>query len=468
MRRLTALDATATSLGLFVGQKAADASALAPGLVVADAEPGADRAALVALADWCCRFSPAVAIDAPDGLVIDITGVAHLWGGEAAMVDDLVQRLARHGLTARAAVAGNTGAAWALARFGEDRTLVPHGREAAALAGLPITSLRLETAVAAQIIRLGLTTIGRLGSLPRDSLTRRFGSAVVTRLDQAIGRGREGIEYRRPPTPWLARLAFAEPISAPEDFARVTTDIAILLCARLESEGQGARRFELVFHRLDGRAMPLTIGLALPGRDPRAIARLFAPMLETVDPGFGVEVVTLAAAEVERRGFRQRELKQSGTAPVEEGIAPLVDRLVNRLGADAVWRAEPYASHAPERAIARRPALSRPGGTGWSADRPRPVRLFRRPEPIEAIAEIPDDPPVSFRWRGVRHRVRLAEGPERLAEEWWRRLFEEDRPSRLRDYYRVEDDAGARFWVFRDGLYDGKNHPRWWLHGLFG
>ena len=472
MRRLAAIDAVAAALGLFVGQKAADASALAPGLAVADAEPDADRAALIALADWCCRFSPAVAVDGADGLVLDITGVAHLWGGEAAMVLDLVRRLGDNGLTARAAVAGNPAAAWALARFGDDRMLVAEGGEAQALAALPVTALRLEGAVAAQIVRLGLTTIGRLAVLPRDALTRRFGAEVVTRLDQALGRSGEALDYRRPPTPWLARLAFAEPISAPEDMARVTADIAALLCARLEAEGLGARRFEIVFHRLDGRSLPLTIGLALPGRDSRAITRLFAPMLETVDPGFGVEVVTLAAAEVEALRPSQRRLEQGGEVPPEEGVAPLVDRLANRLGDAAVWRAEPNASHAPERAVARRPALSpssvRAGSAGWSADRPRPLRLFRRPEAIEAMSKVPDDPPVFFRWRGVPHRVRLAEGPERLAEEWWRRPFEDDRPSRVRDYYRVEDEAGGRFWVFRDGLYGGDDIPKWWVHGLFG
>ncbi len=469
MRRLASIDAAAAALGLFVGQKAADASALAPGLTVADAEPEGTQAALIALADWCCRFSPAVAVDGADGLVLDITGVGHLWGGDPAMVDDLVRRLKLTGLTARAAVAGNPAAAWALARFAPDKTIVARGREAEALADLPVTALRLDGAVAAQIVRLGLTTIGRLAALPRDALTRRFGAAVVSRLDQALGRAGEALTYRRPPTPWLARLAFADPISAPEDMARVTADIAARLCARLDAEGRGARRFELVFHRLDGRALPLTIGLALPGRDARAITRLFAPMLETIDPGFGIEVVTLTAAEVEARGPSQRRLEQGGDVPPEEGVAPLVDRLVNRLGGEAVWRAEPNPSHAPERAVARRPALSRPGGVGWSADRPRPLRLFRRPEPIEAMSKVPDDPPVFFRWRGVAYRVRLAEGPERLAEEWWRRPFEDDRPSQVRDYYRVEDNAGVRFWVYRSGLYGVVGEtPSWWVHGLFG
>ncbi|MEO8813500.1 MAG: DNA polymerase Y family protein, partial [Caulobacteraceae bacterium] len=262
---------------------------------------------------------------------------------------------------------------------------------------------------------------------------------------------------------WLARLAFAEAVSAPEDLARVTTDICRILCARLEDEGMGAQRFELCFHRVDGAAPRLAVGLALPGREAAAVARLFAPRLETVDPGFGIEVVTLAAMAVEPLSRRQRRLDDAGETAPEDGIAPLVDRLTNRLGEGAVWRADAFPSHAPERAVARRAPLSPACANGWSPEAPRPLRLFRRPEPIEAMAPVPDDPPVFFRWRGVAHRVRRAEGPERLAAEWWRKGAA---PSR--DYYRVEDEAGARFWLFRAGLYDAETPPKWWMHGLFG
>ena len=467
-RRLTAVDTDADALGLFVGQKCADAVALAPDLVTADADPDADAAALTALGDWCCRFSPAVAVDPPDGLILDITGVAHLWGGEATMVEDLIARLAAAGVPARAAVAPTPGAAWALAHFGRDRTIVVADEVAGALAPLPVAALRLTAPVAAQIARLGLTTIGRLCALPRDQITRRFGSELVLRLDQALGRAREALIYRRPPNPWFARLAFAEPISVPDDLARVTRDITGRLCARLEAEGQGARRFEIAFHRLDGLVQRLTIGLALPGREPLRIARLFQPRLESVDPGFGVDVVTLTAHDVEPLTARQRRLDETDEVAPEEGLAPLVDRLTNRLGAAAVWRAQAHPSHIPERAAARRPALSPPAGEGWDPERPRPVRLFRRPEPIEVVAPVPDDPPILFRWRGLTHRVRLSEGPERLAREWWRSPFEDADPGALRDYYRVEDEAGARFWLFRAGLYSAQAPATWWLHGLFG
>ncbi len=474
MRRLYAVDETAARLGLFAGQKATDAAALVPELKTAEADPAADAAALLALADWCARFSPAVALDPPDGLFLDIAGVAHLWGGEAAMAADLSGRLAGNGLPVRTAVAASPGAAWALAHFAlGDTVALP--TETEALLRLPTAALRLEPAEAGQIARLGLVTIGALAALPRDQLARRFGSGVLVRLDQALGRAREALVFRRPPNPWFDRLAFAEPISALEDLARATADIAEKLCARLEAEGQGARRFELGFHRLDGVVKPLTIGLALPGRSAGVIARLFAPKLETVDPGFGVEVVTLSAEAVERLSPRQKRLDERGQPDLEDGLAPLVDRLVGRLGEDAVWRVEPFPSHEPERAVLRRPPLSprSPGLSAaepdaWDSERPRPLRLLRHPETIEVMAPVPDDPPVFFRWRGVAHRVRRAEGPERLAEEWWRRPFELAGPGRVRDYYRVEDEAGGRFWVYRDGLYQTGEPPRWWLHGLFG
>ena len=473
-RRLYAVDDGAARLGLFVGQKATDAAALAPELVMADADPVADAAALTALADWCARFSPAVAIDAPDGLYLDITGAAHLWGGEAAMAADLAARLGRNGLPVRAAVAGTPGAAWALARFGRSAlTVVAAGDEAAHLAPLPPSALRLESQTAAQIARLGLTTVAALAALPRDQVVRRFGAAVIARLDHGLGRTREALVYRRPPSPWFARRAFADPISAPEDLARAAADIVAGLCARLETAGQGARRFDLCFHRLDGVAHLVSAGLALAGRDAAAIHRLLAPKLDSVDPGFGIEVVTLTAEAVEPISARQARLGEGADAGVEAGAAALVDRLTNRLGAGAVWRAEARPSHDPGRAVARRPALSpilgaATRGEGWDPLRPRPLRLFRQPEPIEAMAPVPDDPPVFFRWRGAPHRVRRAEGPERLAEEWWRHPFDEVGPGRARDYYRVEDEAGARFWLFRDGLYGAEAPAKWWMHGLFG
>lgn len=471
-RSLAAVSLEAARLGLYPGQKATDALAIAPKLATAEAEPDADAQALAALVDWCVRFSPAAAADAPDGLFLDIAGVDHLWGGEAQMLADLRARLAANGLRVRCAVADTPGAAWALAHHGPEGAVAPPGGQAALLAPLPPLALRLPPAAAAQIERLGLRNIGQLIDIPRAPLGRRFGQATLERLDQALGRAREALAFRRPPTPWFARLAFAEPISAPEDMVRVAHDACARLCARLEAEGQGARRFELCYHRLDGKALPVAVGLSLAARDPVRLARLFAPKLEAVDPGFGVEVVTLAAHAVEPISGRQQRLDAQRDPAVEDGLAPLVDRLANRLGEDRVWRAVPVQSHVPEQAAGRaRPLASRAAAAPtWDPEAPRPVRLFRRPEPLDQVLALtPDDPPRRFDWRGRTHVVRRAEGPERIAEEWWRREIEGVRVDHVRDYYRVEDAEGARYWLFRVGLYgDPAAPPKWWLHGLFG
>ena len=468
MRRLYAVGAAAARLSLYPGQKATDAKALVPELALAEADPTGDLSALNGLCDWCVRFSPAVAVDPPDGLFLDITGVAHLFGGEAAMLADLLARLAVNGVPARGAVADTAGAAWALVRFGADRTIAKSGEEAALLAPLPTAALRLQPQTAAQLARLGLSRIGRLMEQPRDQLARRFGPEALTRLDQALGEGEEALAFRRPASPWFARLAFAEPISAPEDLARVSLDITALLCRRLAEASRGAGRFELAFHRLDGRAEPLVVNLSFPGRDTGAVARLFAPMIERVDPGFGVEAATLLAERVELLPERQTSLEAVAPAAQEESLAPFVDRLVGRLGEERVWRALPHPSHTPERSARRAGPFAQPSGTGWDKDRPRPVRLFRRPEPIEATAPIPDDPPIFFLWRGRRRRILHAEGPERLAEEWWLKPPGATGPVHVRDYYRVEDETGARYWIFRAGLYAPGVPAKWWLHGLFG
>ncbi|RAK59201.1 DNA polymerase Y family protein [Phenylobacterium hankyongense] len=470
-RRLAAVDLAAARLKLHPGQKATDAKALVPELAVAEAEPQADAEALTALVDWCVRFSPAVAADAPDGLFLDVGGVAHLWGGEAQMLADFQARLLANGLPFRACIADTPGAAWALAHFAADQTIAAPGDQAGRLASLPPAALRLDPEAAAQIERLGFRRIGQLMEIPRAPLGRRFGAETLNRLDQALGRSREALAFRRPPTPWFARLAFAEPISAPEDMARVAVDISAKLCARLEAAGQGARRFELAYHRLDGKALTAAVGLSLAGHDAKRLGKLFAPKLEVLDPGFGIEVATLAAHEVERISGRQGRLDAARAPAVEDGLAPLVDRLTNRLGEDRVWRAAPAESHVPELSAARaRPLDPKPAGARpWDPETPRPMRLFRRPEPLEAvIALTPDDPPSQFRWRGQLHRVRRAEGPERIGEEWWKAEIADVSVAHVRDYYRVEDAEGGRFWLFRAGLLDAEAPPKWWLHGLFG
>jgi protein ImuB len=435
-------------------------------------------------------------------------------GEEKILLADLLARLAAQGIPAQGAIASTPGAAWALARFapqfplpsgeGVPRTGARTSERRSArgervapsedsrppaypsssrspceqgpsfsrgekdLKALPVAGLRLDLDVELALRRLGLKTIGQVMALPRAQLARRFGQRLLLRLDQATGDVEEALPYRRPPTPFFERLAFAEPISAPEDLARAACDILRKLCASLEARGMGARRFTLCFHRIDGRSFPLTLGTARVSRDAGRLARLYAPRLETIDPGFGLEVVTAEADLVEPLKPRQAPIAGAEAEAAEAGAADLVDRLKARLGDEAVWRAEVKESWVPERTVAHAQPFAPRSGRRWDPARPRPLRLFTRPEPVEAMAPVPDDPPLQFRWRGRLCKVRAAEGPERIAEEWWMRPIEAVGPGRVRDYYRVEDEEGRRFWLFRVGLYQAGQPSRWFVHGLFG
>ena len=378
----------------------------------------------------------------------------------------------RNGIPCRLAIAGTTGAAWALAHAGKDRTILPSGQEQAALADLPVSSLRLDAGTVTGLRRLGLRTVQDLLRIPRAQITARFGALPVLRLDQALGAMEEAIDWPRPPIEWHERLAFAEPIGTPEDLARALSRLAERLCVRLAEQDKGGQRFVARFFRVDDDVPQIAVTTALPVRDAGYLAKLLREKLDTVDPGFGIEVIALEAEIVAPLQAPQVAAQRSGLRlDATDRLAGVVDTLTNRLGADRVSRVAPYASHVPERAVRRVPPLP-VRQPSWVNDpaAPRPIRLLRRPEEIEVIAPVPDDPPIRFSWRGVAHRVRAAAGPERIAAEWWRGKRSGKRPETdlIRDYYRVEDADGARFWIFRAGLHAEDRMPRWYLHGLFG
>ncbi|HTT80307.1 MAG TPA: DNA polymerase Y family protein [Stellaceae bacterium] len=479
-RLLAAVNPAAAAAGLAPGMPLADALSFLPVLHTAPAEPEADAAALLRLAQWCTRYSPWTAPDGSDGIKIEITGCGHLWGSEETLAADLARRLLRQGIGHRLAIAGTLGAAWALARFAaaSGRPSLPSpGAEKAALAPLPVAALRLDPATAAGLGRVGLQHIGELYPMPRDALARRFGAhglenAVTRRLDQALGELPEPLSPLGETPARRVRLSFAEPIADPADLARATERLTGDLAARLARDGQGARRLALAFHRIDGRVEEIRLGTARPSRDPQHLAGLFIAKLDTVDPGLGVEdmILALFAAEPlmpEQIGIDRR------CDPAASGLAPLVDRLGARLGLAAISRLAARASHIPERASVSVPfdtaRRNQPGAQ--TADRPpRPIRLFAPPEPIEASWLLPDDPPFRFTWRRRSHRVRRADGPERIADEWWI-AGGSAAADAIRDYYRVEDTEGRRFWLFRAGLPgfgpDGAPPPRWFVHGVF-
>ncbi|WP_375273707.1 DUF6504 family protein [Methylorubrum thiocyanatum] len=461
-RGLAGVDAAARRLGLSPGMSAAHAQALVPGLHLVPADPEAEAQALARLGLWCQRYAPIVALDPPDGLVIDITGAAHLHGGEAPLLADLAARLERSGITARLALADTPGCAWGLARFGEGG-IVPPGGAADALAALPVAGLRLGSEAVRALQDVGLTRIGQLADKPRAALRLRFGPEILFRLDRALGREPEPLTaLAAPETPHVA-LRFAEPVGARESLEGVVIDLCARLVPELERRGLGARRLDLVFARVDRLDQAIRIGTARPSRDARHLARLLAERLPLVDPGFGIEEAVLAASRVEP--LAERQISHGAThlvaGPQAPDLAALVDTLLVRLGAARVYRLAPVESDLPERAVRRVPALAAPLGAVWPADLPRPARLLAPPEPVMAMAEIPDAPPLFFVWRNTRHQIARADGPERVLGEWWVADAEADL---ARDYYRVETEAGERFWLFRDAPMAANG--RWWLHGL--
>ncbi len=459
--------------GVMPGMALADARALLPPLTALPAAPQADSTLLERLACWCDRYTPWVAVEGQAGLWLDITGCAHLFGGERAMLDDLLARLTGFGFAVSGALADTPGAAWALSRYGDRATIVPAGETRDALAPLPVQALRLGPATAGELSRLGLRLIGDLLALPRASLVSRFGEDLPLKLDQALGVIDEPISPHRHRKPYRVCHAFPEPIGARESITRALESLLSALCERLERDQRGCRCAELVCYRVDGSPQSARIGTVRPMRDPKRLACLFGERLDDLDPGFGIEAMVLSAPLTEPLAPTQSSLA-SGLTPPSDGVstdlAALMDRLGNRLGFGQVLRVVPVETHIPERAYRAAPVNEQKATRPWPERPRRPLCLLRRPEPIETVALLPPgepgDPPALFRWGRSVHQVRRAEGPERIAPEWWRSdPVWRDGP---RDYWCVEDEAGRRFWIYREGpLRPGEPSP-WFLHGLFG
>lgn len=471
--RIAAANAAAQDAGIQTGQAAADARALCPDVHTVTAAPEDDLACLDRLAEWCTRWTPWTAGDGLEpqggaGIWLDVSGCAHLFGGEQALLDEVVGHLEQLGFSARAGLADTPGAAWAAARFGRDGTartaLVPEGAARQLLANLPVAALRLPAPVLEVLHRLGLRRLGDLFGLPRAPLASRFGAVVAQRLDQLLGALPEPIAPPRPVAPFHVRLAFAEPIGRTADVQAALDQLLEDLCRLLERERQGARRLELTIYRVDGSLRRLAVGTAQPVRNTAHLARLFARDLDGLDAGFGIEAMTLAAAATEGLGARQLDLSdRRGDAATADAatadVGLLVDQLGHRLGPGSVVQLAPRPSHLPERAVRPAPPLSgRPPAPPWPTP-PRPARLLIRPEPV--VAETTAGPPPMFRWRNEAVRVARAEGPERICAEWWHAATPPP-ASALRDYWRVEDGDGRRFWLYRDGPQGG-----WYVHGVF-
>lgn len=472
--RLATVDADALALGLSPGMTLADARASVPELRVFDCDPHADQDWLERLCDGCQRYTPMAALDPPDGLVLDITGCAHLFGGEEALADAALDRLEHFGMRVRHALGSSPEAAHALARF----PAAPAPDEAAALRRLPVAALRLEPESETALRRAGLKTIGDLAARPASALAARFGEGAVDALRRLLGQAAHPLDPRHVPPAILVERPLAEPVASTAYVLTVLEELAVQAAVQLGARGQGGRRFTATFFRSDGLAFALRVETSLPTRDPAGIMRLFHERLgslsDPLDPGFGFDLVRLAVPRAEPLAASQLAL-EGGEERKDMAVAGLVDALSIRAGKGRIQRLTPQDSHIPEQAQLALPAVEARVPAAWNAvPKPgepplRPLHLFDPPQLIDMIAEAPDGPPYRFRWRRTLHDITRFEGPERIAPEWWREKSGALEGTGLtRDYYRVEDARGRRFWIFRKGLYGAeKANPDWFVHGLF-
>ena len=463
-----ALEARAQRLGLHKGQPLANARAMVQPLRIVAADERADAKLLDGIADWCDRFTPLVSLDAPDGLLLDITGAAHLFGGEAAMLSLILRRIGEQGFAVQGAIAGTSLAAHALARYAP-RSIVTPGGDAAAVAPLPITALECDDKVLRALRHAGLKTIGMVAQRLHSELTERLGRGFVSRLRTLLGEQEQPLTPRRALPDLMTEQRFAEPITSQDAIAASLLSLARSLAQVLEREGRGVRILQAAFFRADGKVDRIAIKLGEPLRDPAIMMRLLRQKLDVLadplDPGFGFDVVRLEALLAEETNPATISFDANENA--RRQIAFLVDRLSVRFGEHRVQHFVPQDTHIPEAAAAAVPAQDRDFDGAWPLKRTpgdpprRPLRLLEKPEEVSAIASVPDGPPMRFRWRRAQFEVARAEGPERIALDWWRRQ------GLTRDYFRVETQDGLRFWLYRDGLYHQVGAPRWYMHGLF-
>nr|WP_281501057.1 DNA polymerase Y family protein [Erythrobacter sp. F6033] len=470
--RLVALNRAALECGLTLGSNLADARAVEPELIVYDHNPQADAELLDQIADECVRYTPMVAVEPPDGLALDITGSAHLSGGEMELQQDVRGWFASQQIATRLACASSAEAASALARFHRGEV----ADEMQAIRSLPVAALQLDPEADLGLRRAGLKMIGDVMDRPRKVIAARFGAASVYRLERLIGKSAKPLDTRRPQRSFTFHRRFAEPITSKTYSVSVLRELLDEANAELAGENLGGRAFEARFNRVDGAVQSLYIETGRSTRDSTAIARLFDERLDgladPLDPGFGFDSVELAIVQTELLKSQQEDIEKEVRR--DNTLAETLDILRVRLGRNRVLRFRPNDTHIPENTQIALPAIDAGHPFAWQSAElgeppSRPLHLFDPPQRIAVIAEIPDGPPKRFRWRKKVRDVARHEGPERIASEWWK--ASEDplgRTQLTRDYYRIEDTEGRRYWVFRHGLYGREaDDPNWYLHGLF-
>jgi protein ImuB len=459
---ITAANALAENQGIMAGMAVADAKAIVPSLEVVDDIPGQAAKLLKALGEWCIRYTPMIAIDLPDGLILDVSGCAHLWGGERAYLKAIIKTLRNKGYDARGAMADTVGTAWAVARFGKLKPIIEPGGQVNALLSLPPAALRLEPLILERLQKLGFYNIKSFIGIGRSVLRRRFGQDFLLRLDQALGNEDEPLQLLHPVEPYHERLPCLEVIRTAAGIEIAIKKLLENVCRRLQGEGKGLRTAVLKCYRVDGQVVEVNIGTNRPSYHTGHLFKLFELKISSIEPALGIELFTLDLPKVEDVSPEQEMLwSPDGCGLDDINLANLLDRLANKIGAGNIHRYLPQEHYWPERSIKLARSLQEKRATAWRTDRPRPSLLLPRPEHIEVTSLIPDYPPMLFIYKNKVHQVKKADGPERIEREWWIETGEH------RDYYQVEDTDGRRYWLFRSGHYSGDQSKQWFIHGFF-
>lgn len=460
---ITAVSPLAEKYGVEKAMRAADAKAICPDLEVVDDKPGRCRNLLRGLGEWCIRYSPSVAIDefSLDGLLMEISGCPHLWGGEREYLKEIVSRLKSKGYTVRLAIADTAGAAWAIARFGNITPLIPVNGHIEAIQALPPEALRLEPLTLSKLQKLGFYQVKSFMSMPRSVLRRRFGEAFLSRLGQALGTENEVILPIQLPVQFQERLPCLEPIRTRTGIEVAIRRLLESLCQRLQQEGKGLRTGILTGYRIDGKVVRVEIGTNSATHSVSHLFKLFELKIEQIRPALGIELFVLEAPKTDDVSAPQEVFWTDKPGLNDRSVIQLLDRVAGKVGAGVIRRYLPDTHYWPERSVKKSASLTELTANEWRTELPRPTELLNRPEPIEVMAIIPDHPPKFFIYKNTRHHIVKADGPERVEREWWLDNGEH------RDYYQVEDELGGRYWLFRSGHYSGEDKYQWFIHGFF-
>jgi protein ImuB len=447
--------------GIHTGMPAADAKAIIPGLQVFDEREGRSLKLLKALGEWCIRYTPIIAVDDPDGLILDVSGCTHLWGSERDYLKEIVTRFKSKGYDVRAAMADTIGAAWAISRFGKLTPIIETGRHASALMPLPPAALRLDAAILARLQKLGLHQVQSFINMPRSVLRRRFGEGLLLKLGQALGNEDEVLKPLHIIAPYQERLPCMEAISTVTGIEIAIRRLLEDMCKRLYAEGKGLRTATLKGYRVDGKIEQVDIGTNRATCNTHHLFKLFELKIASITPALGIELFVMEAAKIEDINIAQEALWLGKPGLEDIALAELLDRLAGKLRVESIHRYLPDEHYWPERSIKSASSIHETTGVSWRTDKPRPTQLLAKPEPIEVTSPIPDYPPMLFIYKGKRHKIKKADGPERIEREWWLEIGQH------RDYYTVEDEAGQRYWLFRLGHYNGAQTNQWFIHGFF-